>query len=82
MRDLLIVGLAALYIGLAVGYGWRELSSPYVAWQVRKQRERDEAFARDVERRLMGKEAPRHRARAEPAKVRAARMVGSKTWSR
>lgn len=72
LTDLFMIASACLFLGLFAGYLWghQRGSAPW----------REEQRQREIERRLLGRTAPKHRATAEPAVIRSARVVGSKVW--
>jgi hypothetical protein len=76
MQDLFIVGLGAFYLGVLIGFA---VALKYLGKETPEAVE--DRKQRDIERRLLGKPVPRHRAATEPAVVRQARMLSTKGWS-
>lgn len=72
--DLAIVVSAVGIVSLFLGYLWGHAAGSR-PW-------REEQRDREIERRLLGREAPKHRATAPSAVVRAARVTSTKAWLR
>ena len=76
--NLAIVASACLFVGVLVGFVACYFGG-YTVAETRQAKER--ARQEEIERRLLGRDAPKHRATSEPAVVRSARMARSKLWS-